>query len=130
MRTTGQSKTGLNSQEGTVPSNHGKLFQQSIPKVGHQAKSETNTAPAQNQSVKSSSDKERSLPVPANKKNGQGEKSGTGTGGSLKNMWGRASVKTEDASATIEVKNHDHSGLLLRYFLMWSGHILLGVCFS
>ncbi|CAA7036966.1 unnamed protein product [Microthlaspi erraticum] len=76
--------------------------EQSVPKFGHQAKSETKTAPAQTQSVKSS--------VPANKKNGQSEKSVNGTGGgSLKNMWGRVPVKAEDDSATIEVKNHDHS---------------------
>ncbi|XP_024008316.1 uncharacterized protein LOC18008070 isoform X2 [Eutrema salsugineum] len=109
VRTTVQSKSGLNCQEGTVPSNQGKRFQQTIPTVDHQAKSESITAPAQNQSVKSSNDKEKSLPVPANKKKGQGEKSVTGNGGSLKNMWGRVPVKTEDDSATIEVKNHDHS---------------------
>ncbi|CAH8320163.1 unnamed protein product [Eruca vesicaria subsp. sativa] len=80
----------------------------SIPKVGHQAKKETITAPAQNQSVKSSNDKEKSLPVPATKKNGQAEKSVTGTGASLKNMWGRVPVKTDD-SAKIEVKDNDHS---------------------
>ncbi|KFK42248.1 hypothetical protein AALP_AA2G230500 [Arabis alpina] len=97
------------SAKTTVPSNQGKQFQQPIPKFGHQAKSETNTAPAQNQPVKSSSDKEKSLPVPANKKNGQGEKSVTGTGGSLKNMWGRVPVKTEDHSAPIEIKSHDNS---------------------
>lgn len=57
--------------------------------------------------------KEKPFPLPANKKNGQSEKSVTGTGGgSLKNMWGRVPVKTEDDSATIELKNHDHSGLL------------------
>lgn len=64
----------------------------------------TKTAPA-DQSVK-----EKSFPVPANKKNGQSEKSVTGTGGSLKNMWGRVPVKAEDDSATIEVKNNDRSG--------------------
>ncbi|CAH2067832.1 unnamed protein product [Thlaspi arvense] len=90
-----QSKSGLNS---------------SIPKVGHQAKSESTTAPAQNQSVKSSSDKEKPLPVStSNKKNGQGDKSVAGAGGSLKNMWGRVPVKAEDGSAAVEVKNHDHS---------------------
>ncbi|VVA95774.1 unnamed protein product [Arabis nemorensis] len=108
-KTTVQSKSGFNCQEGTVPLNQGKGFQQPIPNVSHQAKSETNTAPAQNQSVKSSSDKEKPLPVPANKKNGQGEKSVTGTGGLLKNMWGRVPAKTEGENATIEVKHHDHS---------------------
>lgn len=112
-----------------MPSNQGNRFQQPIPKVGHQPKSETNTAPAQNQSLNSSSDKEKPLPVPAHKKNGQGEKSVTGTGGSLKNMWGRLPVKTESDNATIEVKNHDHSGLFsnlstpvsaFQYFNMWS----------
>ncbi|XP_010472698.1 PREDICTED: chromatin modification-related protein EAF7-like isoform X2 [Camelina sativa] len=107
VRTTVQSKSSLDFQKGTVLSNQGKSFQHS----SHQAKSETNAAPAQNQSVKSSSDKEKSFPVPPNKKNGQGEKSVTGTGGSLKNMWGRVPVKTEDKSAKTEVKNHstDHS---------------------
>ncbi|KAG2254756.1 DNA polymerase delta subunit 3 isoform X1 [Brassica napus] len=82
----------------------------SIPKVGYQAKNETvTTAPAQKQPAKSSNDKEKSLPVPATKKNGQAQKSVTGTGGSLKNMWGRVPVKAEDTSATIEVKNHDDS---------------------
>ncbi|KAF8103501.1 hypothetical protein N665_0188s0434 [Sinapis alba] len=100
VKTTLEPKTGLSCQEGTVPS---------ITKVGHQVKKETITVPAQNQSVKSSNDKEKSLPVPATKKNGQAEKSVTGTGGSLKNMWGRVPVKTEDKSATIEVKKHDDS---------------------
>ncbi|KAG7587523.1 DNA polymerase subunit Cdc27 [Arabidopsis thaliana x Arabidopsis arenosa] len=75
------------------------------------AKSETTAAPAKNQSVKSSLDKEKAFPVPANKKNGQGEKNVTGTGGLLKNMWGRVPMKTEDDTPTAEVKNHitDHS---------------------
>lgn len=96
MGTTVQPKSGLNRQESTVPS---------IPKVGHQA-------PAQKQTVKSSNDKEKSLPVPANKKIGQAQKSVAGTGGSLKNMWGRVPVKTEDDS----VKNNDTSGLLSNLF--------------
>ncbi|KAG2254755.1 hypothetical protein Bca4012_058283 [Brassica carinata] len=100
VKTTLQPKAGLSCQEGTVPS---------TTKVGHQAKNVTITAPAQKQSMKSSSDKEKSLPVPATKKNGHAEKSITGTGGSLKNMWGRVPVKTEDDSAKIEVKNNDHS---------------------
>lgn len=114
MRTTVQSKSSLDFQKGTVLSNQGKRFQHSSANVSHQVKSETNVAPAQNQSAKSSSDKEKSFPVPPNKKNGQGEKSVTGTGGLLKNMWGRVPVKTEDDSATVEVKNHttDHSGIL------------------
>lgn len=107
MGTTVQPKSGLNRQESTAPS---------IPKVGHQAKNESITAPAQKQTVKSSNDKEKSLTVPANKKNGQAQKSVAGTGGSLKNMWGRVPVKTEDDSATIEVKNNDHSGLLSNLF--------------
>ncbi|XP_010417471.1 PREDICTED: uncharacterized protein LOC104703199 isoform X2 [Camelina sativa] len=111
VRTTVQSKSSLDFQKGTVLSNQGKRFQHSSANVSHQAKSETNAAPAQNHSVKSSSDKEKYFPVPPNKKNGQSEKSVTGTGGSLKNMWGRVPVKTEDESAKIEVKNHitDHS---------------------
>ncbi|XP_010429694.1 PREDICTED: uncharacterized protein LOC104714133 isoform X2 [Camelina sativa] len=106
VRTTVQPKSSLDFQKGTVLSNQGKRAN-----VSHQAKSETNAAPAQNQSVKSSSDKEKSFHVPPNKKNGQGEKSVAGTGGSLKNMWGRVPVKTEDESAKIEVKNPitDHS---------------------
>ncbi|KAJ0231851.1 DNA polymerase delta subunit 3 [Hirschfeldia incana] len=87
VKTTVQPKSGLNRQEGTAP----------IPKVGHQAKNETMAAPAQKKSV------------PASKKNGQAEKSVTGTGASLKNMWGRVPVKAEDDSAKIEVKNNDHS---------------------
>ncbi|KAL1205709.1 hypothetical protein V5N11_001410 [Cardamine amara subsp. amara] len=107
--TTVQSKSSF--QKGTVLSNQGKRFQNSSLNAGHQANSETNATPAQNQSAKSSSDKEKSFPVPANKKNGQGEKSVTGTGGLLKNMWGRVPVKTEDDSTTVEVKSHiaDHS---------------------
>ncbi|XP_006302116.2 uncharacterized protein LOC17895735 isoform X1 [Capsella rubella] len=99
------------AQKGTVLSNQGKRFQHSNANVSHQAKNENNTAPAQNQSAKSSSDNERSLLVPPNKKNGLGEKSVSGTGGLLKNMWGRVPVKTEDESAKVEVKIHinDHS---------------------
>ncbi|KAG7587525.1 DNA polymerase subunit Cdc27 [Arabidopsis thaliana x Arabidopsis arenosa] len=111
VRTTGQSNSSLNFQKSTLPSNQGKNFQHSIPNVVHQAKSETTAAPAKNQSVKSSLDKEKAFPVPANKKNGQGEKNVTGTGGLLKNMWGRVPMKTEDDTPTAEVKNHitDHS---------------------
>ncbi|XP_009106579.1 DNA polymerase delta subunit 3 isoform X1 [Brassica rapa] len=88
---------GTESVRTTVPS---------IPKV----KNETvTTAPAQKQPAKSSNDKEKPLPVPASKKNGQAQKSVTGTGGSLKNMWGRVPVKAEDESATIEVKKQDNS---------------------
>lgn len=106
VKTTLQPKTGLSCQEGTVPS---------TTKVGHQAKNVTITAPAQKQSIRSSNDKEKSLPVPATKKNGQAEKSVAGAGGSLKNMWGRVPVKTEDNSAKIEVKKQDDSGLLSIY---------------
>ncbi|KAL9862608.1 putative DNA polymerase subunit Cdc27 [Arabidopsis thaliana] len=106
VRTTGQSKSSSNFQKSTVPSNQGKNFQHSSSNVGHQAKSESIAAPAKNQSAKSSLDKEKAFHVPANKKNGQGEKSVTGTGGLLKNMWGRVPVKTEDDSPTVDVKNH------------------------
>lgn len=113
MRTTGQSNSSLNFQKSTLPSNQGKNFQHSSPNVVHQAKSETTAAPAKNPSAKSSLDKEKAFPVPANKKNGQGEKNVTGTSGLLKNMWGRVPMKTEDDTPTVEVKNHitDHSGM-------------------
>ncbi|EFH64008.1 hypothetical protein ARALYDRAFT_477029 [Arabidopsis lyrata subsp. lyrata] len=111
VRTTGRSNSSLNFQKSTLPSNQEKNFQHSSHNVVHQAKSETTAAPAKNQSAKSSLDKEKAFPVPANKKNGQGEKKVTGTGGLLKNMWGRVPMKTEDDTPTVEVKNYitDHS---------------------
>jgi len=134
VRTTGQSKNSSNFQKSTVPSNQGKNFQHSSSNVGHQAKSESIAAPAKNQSAKSSLDKEKAFPVPANKKNGQGEKSVTGTGGLLKNMWGRVPVKTEDDSPIVDVKNHitNHSGMFSNLSTLGTinGLGLLGVCSS
>lgn len=101
----------------------------SVAKVGHET---ITTAPAQKQPVKSSNDKGKPLPVPASKKNGQAQKSVTGTGGSLKNMWGRVPVKAEDEFAKIEVKQHDDSGLL-SYLCFSSLKVILmalGICFS
>ncbi|KAF9590810.1 hypothetical protein IFM89_038402 [Coptis chinensis] len=85
-------------QTPTVPQQKAKV-QQSSPKIGHSPvvatpviKSES-TASGSNAQAHTNNGKVAALP--ATKKKPQSEKSSSGAGGSLANMWGRASVKSK-----------------------------------
>ncbi|XP_010531924.1 PREDICTED: uncharacterized protein LOC104808089 [Tarenaya hassleriana] len=81
-----------------APLKQEKKFQQPSPKVGVQL------PPVQDQSLKSSSDKEKVPSVPLNKE-GHDQKSSSGTGSSLTNLWGRASSKSKNDSTMADDKN-------------------------
>lgn len=98
----GQSKSNTMHQNNVVPQTQQNKVQESSPKVVLQTpnvvqdvKSETDGTGVHSQSTKPPSDKEKVPPMTAGKKKVQNGKSSSGTGGSLANIWGRASAKSK-----------------------------------
>ncbi|KAM3696942.1 hypothetical protein ACB098_06G076400 [Castanea mollissima] len=98
----GQSKSNSMNQNNVVPQPQQNKVQESSPKVVLQTpnvvqdvKSETNGTGLHSQSTKPPSDKEKVPPMTAGKKKVQNVKSSSGTGGSLANIWSRASAKSK-----------------------------------
>ncbi|XP_021287834.1 uncharacterized protein LOC110419207 [Herrania umbratica] len=82
-----------------LPSQQNKVQQSSL-KVAHQppsvvkdVKSDSTDIGVHDLASKPSSDKEKISSLSSNKKKGQNDKSSTASGGSLANLWGRASTK-------------------------------------
>ncbi|KAI8552416.1 hypothetical protein RHMOL_Rhmol06G0265300 [Rhododendron molle] len=103
----GPSRSNPSNQNLSIPQPQQKKVQQSSPKVGLQPthvvkdiKTESPVTEGHKQVAKGSSDKEKVPQLPANKKKGQNEKSTSGNGGSLANMWDRASTKPKPSTAT------------------------------
>ncbi|KAG5546055.1 hypothetical protein RHGRI_018281 [Rhododendron griersonianum] len=103
----GPSRSNPSNQNLSIPQPQQKKVQQSNPKVGQQPthvvkdiKTESPVTEGHKQVAKGSSDKEKVPQLPANKKKGQNEKSTSGNGGSLANMWDRASTKPKPSTAT------------------------------
>lgn len=103
----GPSRSNPSNQNLSIPQPQQKKVQQSNPKVGLQPthvvkdiKTESPVTEGHKQVAKGSSDKEKVPQLPANKKKGQNEKSTSGNGGSLANMWDRASTKPKPSTAT------------------------------
>ncbi|CAK7351891.1 unnamed protein product [Dovyalis caffra] len=95
-----------------VPPSQQTKVQQS-PKVGPQSpnlvkdvKSESNGAGVHDLAAKETADGEKFSLLAANKKIGQSDKTSSGNGGSLANLWGRASAKSKPSSA--EADNNKH----------------------
>ncbi|XP_057461406.1 uncharacterized protein LOC130751763 [Actinidia eriantha] len=108
----GPSRSNYSNQNVTIPQPQQKKVQQSGPKVGpgihnvvKDIKTESHVTGGHEQAGKPSSDKEKVPQLPANKKKGQNDKSTSGNGGSLANMWGRASKNSKPSSATAETNN-------------------------
>ncbi|KAK9268517.1 hypothetical protein L1049_000270 [Liquidambar formosana] len=106
------SKSNSPHQTIAVPQPQQRKVLQSSPKVGLQSpsvatdvKSESNGTQVDDQASKPPADKEKVPPLPANKKKGQDDKGSTGTGGSLANLWGRASAKSKPSCAPAETNN-------------------------
>lgn len=109
----GQSKSNSMHQNNVVPQPQQNKVQESSPKVVLQTpnvvqdvKSETNGTGLHSQSTKPPSDKEKEKvpPMTAGKKKVQNGKCSSGTGGSLANIWGRASAKSKPV---VPVKNNN-----------------------
>ncbi|XP_021814891.1 DNA polymerase delta subunit 3 [Prunus avium] len=107
----GPSESSLAHQNIAFPKHVQNKGQQSSPKVGLQApnvvkdvKSESNGTGAFDQANKPPAVKDKVPPVPANKKKVQNDKSSSASGGSLANLWGRASVKPK--SNTLSENNN------------------------
>lgn len=106
---TASSKTnGAALQVSLVPQAQERQQQKPSPKLGHQASTMASTdnkigknAPEVHaQAGKPNADKVTA--VPAIKKKGQNEKSSSGAGGSLANLWGRATAKSKSSVPSAE----------------------------
>ncbi|KAF8413698.1 hypothetical protein HHK36_001690 [Tetracentron sinense] len=106
---TGPSRSNFAHQIPSVPQPQQGKFDQVTPKNGLQSspvvtkeiKSESNAAEVHAQASKPFKDKE-DVVGPANKKKGSNEKDSSGTGGSLANLWGRASAKSKPSCPSAE----------------------------
>ncbi|KAM5586307.1 hypothetical protein ABKV19_005288 [Rosa sericea] len=105
------SKINLAHQDSVILKQQQNKGEQSSPKVGLPApnvvkdvKSESNGIGVTHQPNKHPADKEKVAPLPANKKKVQSDKSSSASGGSLANLWGRASVKSK-SNSTAENSN-------------------------
>ncbi|KAA8524019.1 hypothetical protein F0562_010550 [Nyssa sinensis] len=103
----GPSKSNSADQTATVPQPQQSKVQHKSPKVGLlspnvviDGKSESHGTGVHEKAGKPPSDKEKTHQLPANKKKGQNDKSSSGTGGSLANMWGRASAKSKSSASS------------------------------
>lgn len=96
----------------TAPPSKQTKVQQS-PKVGppspnlvNSVKSERNGTGVHDLATKQTVDEEKVSLLPANKKKGQSDKTSSGNGGSLANLWGRASAKSKPSSAQADNDKH------------------------
>lgn len=81
-----------------------KKSEQSVDVLKH-ANSEGNGAGVHDQASKLPADKEKVTNFPASKKLGQNSKNSSTAGGSLANLWGRASTTTKSSAGPAENKN-------------------------
>lgn len=106
----------LNSNSGcqniSAPPSKQTKVQQS-PNVGPESpnlvssvKSERNGTGVHDLATKQTVDEEKVLLLPAGKKKGQGNRISSGNGGSLSNLWGRASAKSKLSSAQADNDKH------------------------
>lgn len=86
---------------------------QQSPKVGppspnlvNSVKSERNGTGVHDLATKQTMDEEKVSLLPADKKKGQSDKTSSGNGGSLANLWGRASAKSKPSSAQADNDKH------------------------
>ncbi|KAL6999648.1 hypothetical protein U1Q18_000805 [Sarracenia purpurea var. burkii] len=103
------SRSNPPNQNVTIPQPQQKKVQQASPKVGPESsnvvkdiKTESHVTRGHEQAGKPPLDKEKVPQLPANKKKGQNNIITSGNGGSLANMWGRASTKAKPGTATTE----------------------------
>lgn len=111
------SKSNSTGQNNSVPPPQQNKIQQSSPKVGllspnvvKDIKGESNGTGVHDQ-AKPSAAKEKVNPLPASKKKSQNDKSSSGSGGSLANLWGRASTKAKPGSAAADNLISNSTGL-------------------
>lgn len=129
----GTSKTNLDHQDIAIPKQQQHKGEQSSLKVGLQApnvvkdvKNESNGIGVAHQPNKPPADKEKVAPLPANKKKVQSDKSSSASGGSLANLWGRASVKSK-SNSTVENNNliPNHTGRFPLFYLFLIFHTFI-----
>ncbi|XVF18552.1 hypothetical protein REPUB_Repub11eG0032400 [Reevesia pubescens] len=105
-----QNKAALPSQQNKVQQSSLKVAQQP-PSVVKDVKSDSIGMGVHDLASKPFTDKEKPPSLPTNKKKGQNDKSSNGSGGSLANLWGRASTKPKhggvptDDSASVQNPN-------------------------
>ena len=90
------SNAALPSQQNKVQQSSSKVAQQP-PSVVKDVKSDSIGRGVDDLASKPSADKEKIPSLPSNKKKGPNGKSSTGIGGSLANLWGRASTKSKSS---------------------------------
>lgn len=76
------------------------------PNLVSSVKSERNGTGVHDLATKQTVDEEKVLLLPAGKKKGQGDRISSGNGGSLSNLWGRASAKSKLSSAQADNDKH------------------------
>ncbi|KAJ6776192.1 DNA polymerase DELTA SUBUNIT 3 [Salix koriyanagi] len=76
------------------------------PNLESSVKSERNGTGVHDLATKQTVDEEKVLLLPAGKKKGQGNRISSGNGGSLSNLWGRASAKSKLSSAQADNDKH------------------------
>ncbi|XWS16864.1 hypothetical protein CRYUN_Cryun33cG0017500 [Craigia yunnanensis] len=91
------SNAALPSQQNKVLQSSSKVAQQ-LPRMVKDVKSDSNGRGVQDLASKPSADKEKIPSLPSNKKKDNNDKSSTGSGGSLANLWGRASTKPKPSA--------------------------------
>ncbi|KAF8024227.1 hypothetical protein BT93_F1431 [Corymbia citriodora subsp. variegata] len=89
------------SQPRKIEQTSQKKLEQPVDVLKH-ANSEGNGAGVHDQASKLPADKEKVTNLPANKKLGQNGKNSSTAGGSLANLWGRASTTTKSSAGTAE----------------------------
>ncbi|KAL5736590.1 hypothetical protein ACOSQ2_031378 [Xanthoceras sorbifolium] len=96
-------------KKNTVPPPHQNKVQQSSSKASllspdgiKDVKDRSNGTGVHDQATKPSADKEKIPPLPASKLKGQNDKSSSVSGGSLANLWGRASAKSKPNCAQVD----------------------------
>ncbi|KAJ6423492.1 hypothetical protein OIU84_024450 [Salix udensis] len=105
-------KSNSGCQNISAPPSKQTKFHQS-PNVGPESpnlessvKSERNGTGVHDLATKQTVDEEKVLLLPAGKKKGQGNRISSGNGGSLSNLWGRASAKSKLSSAQADNDKH------------------------
>lgn len=131
----GTSKINLDHQDFAIPKQQQNKGEQPSPKAGLQApnvvkdvKSESNGIGVSHQPNKPPADKEKVAPLPTNKKKVQSDKSSSASGGSLANLWGRASVKSKSNSTAENsnlIPNHAGRSPLFYQYLIFHTSIFL-----
>ncbi|OMO92528.1 DNA polymerase subunit Cdc27 [Corchorus olitorius] len=103
-----QNNAALQTQQNKVQQSSSEVAQRPASVV-KDTKSESNSKGVHDLSSKPSADKEKFSSFPLNNKKSQNDKSSHGSGGSLANLWGRASTKPKASGVPADNSDSIHS---------------------